>query len=64
LSTSEDQKNRALEAVKNLDTQKVKMFEETQERAKVKQLELEREIEEKSRNYEQTIQEIQEKSEE
>ena len=40
------------------------MFEETQERAKVKQLELEREIEEKSRNYEQTIQEIQEKSEE
>jgi hypothetical protein len=34
------------------------MFEESQERSKIKQLELEREIEEKSKDYEATIQDI------
>lgn len=55
LTSSEEQKNRALEAVKNLDTQKIKLFEESEERAKQKQYELEREIEEKCRDYEETI---------
>lgn len=50
--------------VKNLDTQKFKMIEESEERAKYKQIELERELEEKTTEYEETIREMNIKSEE
>lgn len=55
LGQSEEQRNRAMDTVRNLDTQKIKLYEESQQQAKAKQLELEREIEEKSRDYEMTI---------
>lgn len=64
LGQSEEVKNRALEQIKNLDTQKLRMIEESEVRAKNKQTELERELEEKTKEYDDTIKEMQQKSEE
>jgi len=52
-------KNRALEQIKNLDLQKMKLMEESEVRAKSRLHELEREIEEKNIEYEETIREMQ-----
>lgn len=49
---------------KNLDTQKLKLLEESESRAKYRLAELERELEEKSNDYELTIRDLQLKSEE
>ena len=46
---SEEIKNRALEQVKALDSQKLKLVEESEERAKNKQGELEKELEDKNK---------------
>lgn len=64
LSVVEEQKQRACEQVKNMDGQKIRLMEESEGRHKIRQLELEREIEEKTREFEENIKEVQEKSEE
>lgn len=43
---------------KNLDTQKLKLIEESESRAKHRLAELERELEEKSIDYESTIRDL------
>lgn len=64
LQSSEETKYRALEQIKNLDTQKLRLIEETESLSKAKQIELETDLEEKTREYEFTIRETQQKSEE
>lgn len=41
-----------MEQAKNLDSQKFRLLEESEERSKLRQVELEREIEDKNREYE------------
>ena len=55
---SEEVKAKALEQVKSLDTQKVRMVEESESRAQLRQVELEKELEDKTREYEDTIKEM------
>jgi hypothetical protein len=55
---------RALEQVRSLESQKTRLVEESEDRAKTRLLELEHELEEKTANFEETIAELQQKSEE
>ena len=64
LSTSEEVKTKALDQVRLLETQKARMLEEGEDRAKLRYTELEREIEEKTVEFEDTLREMQQKSEE
>jgi hypothetical protein len=50
--------------VRVLETQKARMLEEGEDRAKLRYTELEREIEEKTVEFEDTLREMQQKSEE
>ena len=64
LHSSDEQKNKALETIKNLDTQKIRMMEESEERSKLKLFDLERELEDKTHEFEEAMKEMQSKSEE
>lgn len=64
LMTAEEQKNKAYDTAKNLDFQKLRLLEDSESRHKIRQTELEREIEEKTREFDENIKEVQEKSEE
>lgn len=64
LMTAEEQKNKAYDTAKNLDFQKLRLLEDSESRHKIRQSELEREIEEKTREFDENIKEVQEKSEE
>jgi hypothetical protein len=44
--------------IKNLDTQKMKLMEESEERTKLKLYELERELEDKTRDHDEQIKEM------
>jgi len=59
LSTSEEVKIKALDQVRLLETQKARMLEEGEDRAKMRYTELEREIEEKTVEFEDTLREMQ-----
>lgn len=43
---------------KNLDTQKIKLMEESEGRHKIKQLELERELADKTSEFEEVVRDI------
>ena len=62
--SSEDVKNKALEQVKSLNTEKLALIEDSDVRANQKLVELEKELEDKTVEYETTIKEMQQKSEE
>ena len=59
LSTSEDVKARALDQAKLLESQKTRLVEESEDRAKIRYHELEHELDEKTHNFEETIAELQ-----
>ena len=58
LSTSEEVKTKALEQVRLLETQKARMLEEGEDRAKQRYTELERELEDKTLEFEETLREM------
>ena len=53
LGTAEEQRNKGQDLLKNLDFQRLKMMEESDFRHKVKESELEKEIEEKTREFDE-----------
>ena len=55
LATSEDIKARSLEQLRALESTKTRLFEESEDRAKQRYIELERELEEKNREFEETV---------
>ena len=55
LSASEEVKGKALEQVRVLESQKARMLEEGEDRAKIRYAELERELEDKTQEFEDTI---------
>lgn len=59
MSSSEDVKSRALDQVKSLESQKARLIDETEDRAKQRYLELEKELDEKTRDFEDTLREMQ-----
>jgi t-SNARE complex subunit (syntaxin) len=64
LATSEEVKTKALDQVRQLESQKARMMEESEDRAKIRYLELERELDEKTQDFEETLRDMQSKSEE
>ena len=52
-------KSRALDQVKSLESQKARLIDETEDRAKQRYLELEKELDEKTRDFEDTLREMQ-----
>jgi hypothetical protein len=64
LHTAEEQRNRAQELNKNLDSQKIKLMEESEGRHKSRQIELERELADKTSEFEEMVRDIQQRSEE
>lgn len=58
LAQVEEQKAKGVDMIKNMDCAKIRMMEETEMRHKQRQQELEREIEEKSREFEENIKEV------
>ena len=58
LSASEEVKTKSLEQVRLLETQKARMLEEGEDRAKQRYTELERELEEKTTEFEDTLREM------
>jgi hypothetical protein len=64
LSLAEESKAKSHDLLKNLDSQKLKLLEESDIRHKQREADLEREIEEKTRDFEENIRDVQEKSEE
>jgi hypothetical protein len=59
LSASEEVKNKALDQVRMLESQKARMLEEGEDRAKLRYAELERELEDKTQEFEDTLREMQ-----
>ena len=64
LNQSEEAKMKAQDLVKNLDAQKIRILEDNENRHKERETYLEKELEEKNRDFEVSFKEIQEKSEE
>ena len=53
-----------MDQVRQLESQKARMMEESEDRAKIRYLELERELDEKTQDFEETLRDMQSKSEE
>lgn len=58
LKISEEQRIKAQDLIKNLDAEKIKLMEDSEGRYKLRLIELESEIEEKTREYDENIQEV------
>ena len=58
MSLTEEQRNKGQDVIKTLDLQKMKIIEEADVRHKEREMELEKEIEEKTRDFEENIKDV------